>query len=183
MLFRDRPCRSDAESFHSEVGNGYTLERRKAVRGSKSYGTVLRHWKSKTNTSIWSCINCKYFLSLLKYTSMNVGYILWCNRQRKHYVSWKGVIHFKFMQKEEKAGCFCQRNIEERCRSRDNEKSRIRHCSGIFYFCPWKVLSYRFKINSVIIQVSQLSVNCSISGLALEYYFLSDFILLVFYGS
>lgn len=54
---------------------------------------------------------------------------------------------------------------------------------GIFYVCPWKVLSYRFKINSVIVQVPQLSVNCSISGLALEYYFLSDFILLVFYGS
>lgn len=40
MLFRNRPCRSDAESFHSEVGNGYILERRKAVRGLKSYGTL-----------------------------------------------------------------------------------------------------------------------------------------------
>lgn len=37
-------------------------------------------------------------------------------------------------------------------------------------------------MNSVIVQVSQLSVNCSISGLALEYYFLSDFILLFFMG-
>lgn len=110
-------------------------QRRKAMkRAWRVMGQTVHRHNGNRKLTLQSDLlsNVSIFFSLTKCTPMNVVYIPWCNRQRKHYSPWKGVVHFKFIKKEEKVGCLYHRDLKIRGRHEDNEKTSHQVSHGHF---------------------------------------------------